>query len=84
MEWQDLALAVGGGQPHARSVVQPQPLDPLGVHSPTFPLQQRGDPAIAIAAITRCQPDDVSRQPLLIGSWPRRLALRARGRREAA
>ena len=60
---------------YLQPLATPDTLDPLGVHSPAFPLQQCGNPAIAIATILRCQPDDVCRQAFLIGSWPRRLAL---------
>lgn len=53
----------------------PDTFNPLGIRRPAFTLQQRRDPPIAIATIGRCQPDDIRRQTLLIGSWSCRTAL---------
>jgi hypothetical protein len=57
-------------------LASPDPLDPLVVDQPAGPAQQRGDLAIAVAAILPGQLDDVGRQPLFIITAPRDLALR--------
>jgi len=54
----------------------PDPLDPLVVDQPAGPAQQRGDLAIAIAAILPGQLDDVVRQKRFVLTAPRDLALR--------
>ena len=54
----------------------PDPLDPLVVDQPAGPAQQLRDLAIAVAAITPGQLDDVGGQPLFILTAPRDLALR--------
>src|SRR5436190_15412371 len=54
----------------------PDPLDPLIVDQPAGPAQQLGDLAIAVAAILPDQLDDVGRQPCLVVSTVRDLALR--------
>lgn len=54
----------------------PDPFDPLVVHQPAGMAQQRGDLAIAVAAVLAGQFDDVGGQPLFIVSPRRRLALR--------
>ena len=53
----------------------PDPLDPLVVDQPAGLAQQGGDPAIAIAAVSARQFDDVGREPCLVIPAPRRLAL---------
>ena len=54
----------------------PDPLDPLVVDQPAGPAQQRGDLAIAVAAILAGQLDDVGAQPLLVVTALRNLTLR--------
>ena len=53
----------------------PDPFDPLVIDEPTRLSQQRGDLAIAIAAIVPGQLDDVGRQTLLVVTAPRDPAL---------
>ena len=53
----------------------PDALDPLVVDLPASPAQERGDLAIAVAAILPRQLDDVGGQPLLV-TTTRDLALR--------
>ena len=57
-------------------LASPDPLDPLVVDEPAGLAQQRGDLAIAVAAILPGQRDDVGGQPLFIITAPRHLALR--------
>jgi hypothetical protein len=66
-----LRLLLGNLQPLA----SPDPLDPLVVDQPASPAQQRGDLAIAVAAILAGQLDDVGRQPRFILMALRDLAL---------
>jgi len=54
----------------------PDPLEPLIVDQPAGLAQQLGDLAIAVAAILPDQLDDVGRQPCLVVSTVRDLALR--------
>jgi hypothetical protein len=54
----------------------PDPLDPLIVDQPAGLAQQFGDLAIAVAAILPDQLDDGGRQPCLVVSTVRDLALR--------
>ncbi len=61
---------------HFQPLASPDPLDPLVVDEPAGPAQQLGDLAIAITAILPGQIDDVGRQPLLIITALRDLALR--------
>ena len=68
------ALRLPGGD--LQPLASPDPLDPLVVNQPAGPAQQLGDLAIAIAAILPGQLDDVVRQPILIVTAPRDLALR--------
>ena len=49
---------------------------PRHAHVPARLVQQSRDPTIAVAAIGACQRDDIGGQPGLVGSSPRRLALR--------
>jgi len=51
---------------HLESLLPPYTLDPLVVHPPALVPQQRGDPAIAIAAVLCGQPDDPADQPLFV------------------
>jgi hypothetical protein len=53
----------------------PEPLDPLAVHHPASRLEQRRDPAIAVAAVPGCKGDDLGGQRRLIVGPSRRLAL---------
>jgi hypothetical protein len=57
-------------------LASPDPLDPLIVDEPAGPAQQRGDLAIAVAAILAGQLDGVGRQPLFIVTALRYLTLR--------
>ncbi len=57
-----LRLFLGNLQP----LPPPDALDAFGVHSPALGAQHRRDPAIAIAAIPRGEPDDVGGQRLFI------------------
>ena len=54
----------------------PDPLDPFVVDQPAGPAQQLGDLAITVATILPDQLDDVGRQPSLVFSAVRDLALR--------
>jgi hypothetical protein len=54
----------------------PDPFHPLGVHLPARIAQQGCHLSVAVAAVSPRQFDDVRRQPLLVLSAPRRLALR--------
>jgi len=54
----------------------PDSLDPLDVHRPASPLQQRRDTAVAIAAILGGQRDDIGGQGRLIIRRRGNLALR--------
>ena len=65
-------LLMGDLQPLA----SPDPLDPLVVDYPARLAQQRGDLAIAVAAVLPGKLDDVGGQPLLVVTAPRDLALR--------
>ena len=56
-------------------LASPDPLDPLVVDQPASPTQQLGNLAIAIAAILPGQLNEISGQPLLIGTAMRYLAL---------
>lgn len=49
-----------------QALAPPDPLDPLVVRLPALTAQQRRDPAIAIAAIARCQIDDRARQSVFV------------------
>ena len=71
---QPAALGLFGGD--LQPLAPPDPLDPLVVDQPAGPAQQLGDLAIAVAAILPGQLDDVGRQPLLVVTAPRDLALR--------
>lgn len=66
-----LRLFLGNLQP----LPPPDALDAFGVHRPALGPQHRRDPAIAIAAIPRGEPDDVGGQRLFIGPAVRPLAL---------
>ena len=68
------ALRLPGG--HLKPLASPDPLDPLVVDEPAGPAQQRGDLAIAIAAILAGQLDGIGCQPLFIVTAPRDLTLR--------
>jgi hypothetical protein len=68
------ALRLPGGD--LQPLASPNPLDPLVVDQPAGPAQQLRNLAIAIAAISPGQLDDVGRQPLFILTAPRDLALR--------
>jgi hypothetical protein len=68
------ALRLPGG--HLQPLASPDPLDPLVVDEPAGPAQQRGDLAVAVAAILPGQFDDVGGQPLFIITALRDLALR--------
>ena len=57
-------------------LASPDPLDPLVVDEPAGAAQQRGDLAVAVAAILPGQFDDVGCQPLFIITALRDLALR--------
>ncbi len=57
-------------------LASPDPLDPLVVDQPAGPTQQRGDLAIAIAAVLPGQCDGVGSEPLFVFTAPRYLALR--------
>src|SRR6476619_4136118 len=59
-----------------QSLASPDPLDPLVVHQPAGGAQQRCDLAVAVAAILSGKPGDVGRQPLLVVTALRHLALR--------
>jgi hypothetical protein len=67
-----LGLPGGDLQPLA----SPDPLDPLVIDQPAGPTQKLGDLAIAVAAVLPGQFDDVGRQPRLVVTAPRDLALR--------
>ena len=56
-------------------LASPDPLDPLVIDEPARPAQQLGYLAIAITAILPGQLDEISGQPLLIGTAMRDLAL---------
>ena len=49
---------------------------PLHVHRPARVAEQRGDPAIAVAAVLAGERDDVGGQRLFVRSAPRHLPLR--------
>jgi len=68
------ALGLPGGD--LQPLASPDPLDPLVVDQPAGPTQQRGDLAIAVAAVLPGQLDDVGGQPLFVVTAPRDLALR--------
>jgi hypothetical protein len=57
-------------------LASPDPLDPLVVDEPAGPAQQLGNLAIAIATILPGQLDEIGRQPLLVVTALRDLALR--------
>ncbi len=57
-------------------LLPPDSFDPLDVHRPASPLQQRRDAAVAIAAVLGGERDDVGPQGRLIVGRRRRLALR--------
>ena len=59
-----------------QSLASPDPLDPLVVHQPAGGAQQGCDLAVAVAAILSGKLDDVGRQPLLVVTALRHLALR--------
>lgn len=67
-----LWLFVGNLQPFA----PPDPLDPLVIDEPARMTQQRGDLAIAVAAILTGKIDDISGQPFFVVAPRWRLALR--------
>ena len=62
------------GNPQA--LAPPDPLDPLVVDEPARLTQQRGDLAIAVAAVITGKLDDVGGQPLFVVAPRWRLALR--------
>src|SRR4029450_10585003 len=68
------ALRLPGG--HLQPRASPDPLDPLVVEEPAGPAQQRGDLAVAGAAVRPGQFDDVGGQPLFSITALRDLALR--------
>src|SRR4029434_6279165 len=68
------ALRCPGG--HLRPRAAPDPLAPLVVAEPAGPAQQRGDLAVAGAAVRPGQFDDVGGQPLVSITALRDLALR--------
>ena len=51
---------------HLQPLAPPDPLDPLLVHGPARLVQERRDPAVAVAAVGRRQLDDVRRQLRLV------------------
>src|SRR5690606_22014446 len=53
----------------------PNPLDPLGIHRPSFLSKQCGDAAVSIATVDRGQSDNIRRQALLVGAGPQTPAL---------
>ena len=57
---------------HFQPFPPPDAIDPLEVRTPAFDAKQRGDPAIAVPAVSRCQVDDRRSQRLLIiaDDWP--------------
>ena len=57
-------------------LASPDPLDPLVIDQPAGPAQQLGDLAIAVTAVLPGQLDYVVRQPSVIITAPRDLALR--------
>jgi hypothetical protein len=61
---------------HLQPLARPDPLDPLVVDQPACVAQQGRDLAVAVAAIEPGQLKDVSREPRLVVSAPRQLALR--------
>ena len=52
---------------YLESFTSPDPFKPIGIHHPALLMQQRRDPAIAIAATLLGQPDDHSCQWLFVG-----------------
>src|SRR5262249_36879264 len=71
---QAAALGLSGGD--FQPLASPDPLNPLVIDQPAGAARQRGDLAIAIAAIPPGQLDDVGGQPGFIVSALRDLALR--------
>ena len=61
---------------HFQPFPPPDAIDPLEVRPPAFDAKQRGDPAIAVAAVSRRQTDDRRGQRLLIIADDRPPALR--------
>ena len=61
---------------HFQPFPPPDAIDPLVVQPPAFGAKQRGDPAIAVAAVSRRQTDDRRGQRLLIIADDRPPALR--------
>jgi hypothetical protein len=59
-----------------QALAPPDPLDPLVVDEPARLTQQRGDLAIAVAAVITGKLDDVGGQPLFVVAPRWRLALR--------
>jgi hypothetical protein len=47
----------------------PDPLNPLGIHRPSFLSKQGGDAAVPIATVDRGQSDNIHRQALLVRAW---------------
>jgi hypothetical protein len=70
------ASAFGLPSGNLQPLASPDPLDPLVVDQPASATQQFGDLAIAVAAILPGQLDDIGRQPFLVITAPRDLALR--------
>ena len=68
------AFRLPGGD--LQPLTSPDPLNPLVIDQPAGPAKQRGDLAIAVAAILPGQLDDIVRQPCFIVTAPRDLALR--------
>ena len=61
---------------HLQPLAPPDPLDTLVVDQPSRPAQQRGDLAVAVAAIAPGELNQIGRQPFLVLTAPRKLALR--------
>jgi hypothetical protein len=59
-----------------QALAPPDPFDPLVVDEPACLTQQRGDLAIAVAAVIKGKLDDVGGQPLFVVAPRWRLALR--------
>jgi len=68
------AFRLPGGD--LQPLTSPDPLNPLVIDQPAGPAKQRGDLAIAVAAILPGQLDDIVPQPCFIVTAPRDLALR--------
>jgi hypothetical protein len=60
---------------HFQPFATPDPLDPLGIHRPSFLSKQSGDAAVSIATVDRGQSDNIRRQALLVGAGPQTPAL---------